>query len=136
MASYSLGRTNKVFATTDEDAIERGKQNIRRLHNDPDVTEIYIGKTSAPSKSTDAAYKAMETRYDKTKEELGITNMKLQYITTSDRYINNAERELIEYSNKRDERYNTDKTANDRGGGGGAPTNQPYKMLYVAYKKS
>ena len=99
-------------------------------------TYSYIGKTSAPSNSTDAAYKAMDTRYDNTKEEIGITNMKLQYITTSDRYINNVERGVIEYSNKLDEHHNTDKTANDRAGGGGAPTNQPYKMLYVAYKKS
>lgn len=123
-----LSKSRKVSARSDEAAIERIKRNLRKMSKDPDISDIYIGKTSAPTGSDSAAYKAMKTRYDENKDEMGITNMNLQYITKSDRYIDNAEKKLIEY-NKR-----TKKAANERGGGGGAPTDQPYKILYIGYK--
>ena len=125
-----LSKSTKVSAKSDKAAIKRVKEDLRKLDSRPDTSKIYIGKTSAPTGSVSAAYKAMKTRVDETKDKMGITDMKLQYITTSDRYINNAEKELIKYNDKR-----TKKAANQRGGGGGAPTDQPHNVLYTAFKK-
>ena len=124
-----LSKSTKVSAKSDRAAIKRIKEDLRKLASRPDISNIYIGKTSAPTGSVSAAYKAMKTRVDKTKDEMGITDMKLQYITKSDCYIDNAKKKLIKYNNKR-----TKKAANQKGGGGGACTDQPYKALYIAYK--
>ena len=124
-----LSKSTKVYAKSDKAAISRIKQDLRRSGSRPGTSKIYIGKTSAPTGSVSAAYKAMKTRVDKTKHKMGITDMKLQYITKSDSHINNAEKKLIKYNDKR-----TKKAANQIGGGGGAPTDQPYKILYTATK--
>ena len=127
--TVKLSKSKKVSAKSDKEAIKHVKEDLRKLDSRPDISKIYIGKTSAPTGSVSAAYKAMKTRLDEAKDEMGTTDMKLQYVTKSDRYINNAEKELIEYNDKR-----TKKAANERGGGGGAPTDQPYKILYTAFK--
>ena len=127
--TVTLSKSNKVYGRSDKAPINRVKRDLRKLDSRPGVSKIYIGKTSAPTGSVSAAYKAMKTRVDETKHKMGITDMKLQYITKSDRRVNNAEKKLIDYNEKR-----TKKAANQRGGGGGAPTDQPYKVLYTAFK--
>ena len=128
--TVTLSKSNKVYAKSDKAPIHRVKQDLRKLHGRPDVSKIYVGKTSAPTRSVSAANKAMKTRFDETKDKMGITDIKLQYITKSKPYINNAEKKLIEYNDKQSK-----KAANQRGGGGGAPTDQPYKILYIAFKR-
>ena len=125
-----LSKNNKVHATNDKILINRVKQDIRRWQGRRDTSKIYIGKTSAPTGSISAANKAMKSRVDKTKKKMGTTDMKLLYITKSNTKINNAEKKLIDYNDRRPK-----KAGNRVGGGGGAPTGQPYKVLYAAVTK-
>ena len=122
-----LSSIYQVTANSVNEMLDHVRPNIRRWHNDPKITHIYIGKTSARSNSTDAAYDGIETRIDDAIDRMGATNMKLLYITSSADYIDTAERELIDYNLKQ-----SGKARNERGGGGGAPTEQPYHVLYAA----
>ena len=121
-----LSKNNKVHATNDKALINRAKQDLRRWQDRRDTSKIYIGKTSAPTGGVSAAYKAMKGRVDKTKK-MGTTDMKLLYINKSDSYIKNAEKKPIDYNERRPK-----KAGNQTGGRGGAPTDQPYKVLYAA----
>ena len=93
-----LSRIQKVTADDVSLAIQGIKQDIRNWHqNRPSITKIYIGKTSADKKTTDAAYDAMAERIDTYKRQLRITEIKLLYISTQED-IDEAERQLIDYN--------------------------------------
>ena len=128
--SVRLGKINKVHAKNDKALVARVKPDLRRWHKRRDISDIYIGQTSASTGSVSAANKAMKTRIDKRKHKMGTTDMKLLDITKSSRYADNAERKLIDYNKKQSK-----KAANQRGGGGGAPTDQPYHVVYAALTK-
>ena len=128
--SVRLSKINKVHAKNDKVLIDRVKPDLRRWHKSRDIKSIYIGQTSASTGNVSAANKAMKTRIDKRKHEMGTTEMKLLDITKSSRYADNAERELIAYNKKQSK-----KAANQRGGGGGAPTDQPHHVVYAALTK-
>ena len=123
-----LRHINIVEDENVDQQIKRVKDDIRNWHKDEDIFAIYIGKTSTNTKAD--AYAAMNSRNDKTKADLGINEMVLLYLTKSKKRINQAERELIEYNQKQGK-----KCGNDVGGGGGAPADKQWHVLYAALGK-
>ena len=86
----------------------------------------YIGITSG-----DDPVRAMKSRVDSKKIELGINCMRLLYQTSSYDNSTRVESELIEHSKA----IHRGKNANEKGGGGGRIPSCPEKYyVYVAYK--
>lgn len=93
---------------------------------DYNVRDIYIGIASG----TDYEH-ALWRRYDYRKHEKGITEMIAIYRSSSQQSCRDVERQLEkhlaqEYSDRR---------LNRTGGGGGAPSSQPYHFVYLAVKR-
>lgn len=120
--------TTKIYKTTGSvnEVIKRIQANLYKWHNDDRIRKVYVGKTSATSSSRDDVRKAMDARYDSYKAEMGITEMKLLYTTSSERNINKVEKATIEYNDSQGK-----KSINIRAGGGGRRTDR--KECYVLY---
>lgn len=108
----------------DHELMKRLKQKIIRYGNEAAVE--YIGITSG----TDPM-KAMKSRVDTKKKQLGINEMRLLYQTSDRDDCTEVESELIKYSKTIHGHINE----NEKGGGGGRipDTSQNY-YVYAAYK--
>ena len=114
-----------ITGVLNDNLMERLKQKIRK-HGKGAVVE-YIGITSG----TDPV-KAMKSRVDQKKRELGINKMRLLYQTSSRDNCTKVESKLIDYSKTIHGNINK----NDIGGGGGRipADSQNYYYVYAAYK--
>ena len=85
----------------------------------------YIGIASGPDRES-----AMKSRYDDYKKSLGINEMRLLYESTSRKYVEKVETELIDY--RAHVTINKNKI---KGGGGRKPDESNTHYVYVAYKR-